>query len=86
MPKHLAVARFWFEGNAFSPLATTLASFHEREWTKGRAALDAARGTESELAAVVEFADAHPEWEVTVLRCCSANPGGPIDDDAFAAI
>lgn len=86
MPKHLAVARFWFEGNAFSPLATTLASFCEREWTEGGVALDAARGTESELAAVVEFAEAHPEWEVTVLRCCSANPGGPIDDDAFAAI
>ncbi|MDH5287359.1 MAG: M81 family metallopeptidase [Betaproteobacteria bacterium] len=84
--KRLAVARFWFEGNAFSPLQTTLASFREREWTSGRAALGAARGTESELAAVAEFADAHPKWEVTVLRCCSANPGGPIDDDAYAAI
>ena len=82
----LAVARFWFEGNAFSPVPTTLASFREREWSSGRAALEAARGTESELAAVAQFADAHPEWEVTVLRCCSANPGGPIDDDAFAAI
>ena len=86
MKQRLAVARFWFEGNAFSPVETTLASFRAREWTSGRAALKAARGTESELAAVAEFADAHPEWDVSVLRCCSANPGGPIDDDAFAAI
>ena len=82
----LAVARFWFEGNAFSPVPTTLASFHAREWTSGAAALDAARGTESELAAVAAFADEHPEWDVTVLRCCSANPGGPIDDVTFATI
>jgi microcystin degradation protein MlrC len=86
MTRHLAVARFWFEGNAFSPVATTLASFHEREWASGDDALARARGTESELAAVAEFADARPNWDVTVLRCCSANPGGPIDDEAFAAI
>jgi microcystin degradation protein MlrC len=82
----LAVARFWFEGNAFSPMPTPLASFREREWSSGRAALEPARGTESELAAVAEFADAHPDWQVKFLRCCSANPAGPIDDDAFAAI
>jgi hypothetical protein len=44
--KRLAVARFWFEGNAFSPVLTTLASFHVREWTSGTAELDTARGTE----------------------------------------
>lgn len=82
----LAVARFWFEGNAFSPLATTQAEFRAREWTQGPGALAAARGTESELAAVAALADAHPEWQVSVLRCCSANPGGPIDDATFAAI
>lgn len=86
MKRRLAVARFWFEGNAFSPVATTLASFLAREWTCGAEALAAARGTESELAAVVAFADDHPDWDVTVLRCCAANPGGPIDDAAFDAI
>jgi microcystin degradation protein MlrC len=84
--RRLAVARFWFEGNAFCPLPTTLASFATREWTAGREALDAARGTESELAAVADFADARPDWDVAMLRCCSANPGGPIDDDVFARI
>ena len=86
MRKRLAVARFWFEGNAFSPVATTLASFRAREWASGPEALEGALGTESELAAVAEFAAAHPDWDVTVLRCCSANPGGPIDDEALAAI
>jgi microcystin degradation protein MlrC len=86
MTRRLAVARFWFEGNAFSPLPTTLASFRAREWAHGTQALDAARGTESELAAVAAFADDNPDWKVSVLRCCSANPGGPIDDDAFAGI
>ncbi|HEX6944762.1 MAG TPA: M81 family metallopeptidase [Casimicrobiaceae bacterium] len=86
MRRRLAVARFWFEGNAFSPVPTTLASFQAREWTSGRAALDAARGTESELAAVAEFGESHPDWDVTVLRCCSANPGGPIAAAAFAAL
>jgi microcystin degradation protein MlrC len=86
MRKRLAVARFWFEGNAFSPVATTLASFRAREWAEGPDALERAIGTESELAAVAEFAAATGDWDVTVLRCCSANPGGPIDDDAFAAI
>lgn len=86
MKRRLAVARFWFEGNAFSPVATTLASFRAREWTRGADALAAARDSESELAAVAAFAGRHADWDVTVLRCCSANPGGPIDDDAFGAI
>jgi microcystin degradation protein MlrC len=85
--KHrLAVARFWFEGNSFSPRPTTMACFAQREWTCGSAALDAARGTATELAAVAAFAEEHPDWDVTVLRCCSANPGGPIEAPVFAAI
>lgn len=86
MAKRLAVARFWFQGNAFSPLATSLESFQRREWSKGNAALDAAAGTDTELAAVAEFAASRPDWEVTVLRCASANPSGPIAEPVFAAI
>jgi len=44
MTKKLAVARFWFEGNAFAPLPTDLAAFQGREWAKGEAALAGARG------------------------------------------
>jgi microcystin degradation protein MlrC len=86
MTKKLAVARFWFEGNAFSPLATDAAAFQGREWAKGDAALAAARGAAIELAAVAEFADARPDWAVTVLRCASANPGGPIEDTVFEGL
>ena len=84
MPRTLAVARLWFEGNAFSPTPTGLAAFEAREWSKGEAALSAARGTATELAAVADFADAHPQWSVEVLRCAAAMPGGPIEDALFA--
>jgi microcystin degradation protein MlrC len=84
--KKLAVFRLWFEGNAFSPVPTGRAAFEGREWAKGEAALAAARGTATELAAVAEFAATRPEWEVTVLRCASANPGGPIDDAVFETL
>lgn len=86
MPRRLAVARFWFAGNAFSPAPTTLESFRQCEWASGAEALERARGTETELAAVAEFATSRPDWEVSVLRCASANPGGPIEEPAFQAI
>ncbi len=86
MTKKLAVFRLWFEGNAFSPRATGRAEFEAREWTKGAAALAAARGTGTELAAVADFAATRSEWEVTFLRCASANPGGPIEDALFDAV
>jgi microcystin degradation protein MlrC len=81
----LAVARLWFEGNAYSPLPTGRAEFAAREWHAGADALAAARGTATELAAVCDFADAHPDWRVEVLRCTSATPGGPIVDMFFEA-
>ena len=84
--KKLAVARFWFQGNAFSPLPTTLESFQMRQWQQGAEALAAARGTDTELAAVGEFADAHADWEVTVLRCAAALPAGPLDEALFGRI
>jgi len=84
--KKLAVFRLWFEGNAFGPVPTGRAEFEAREWAKGAAALAAARGTATELAAVAAFAADRPDWDVTVLRCASANPGGPIEDALFDAL
>lgn len=83
--RRLAVARFWYEGNAFSPLPCRQADFERREWAAGESALDAARGTATELGAVAAFAEDRPDWQVVVLRCASAVPGGPIDDAVFRA-
>ena len=81
--RRLAVARFWYEGNAFSPVPADMAAFERCEWRQGSAALAEARATATELAAVAGFADAHPGWEVVVLRCAAALPAGPIDDAVF---
>src|SRR5690606_18325764 len=78
--KRLAVARLWFEGNAFGPVPAGMPQFEQYEWQAGPAVLDAMRGTATELGAVARFADTHPEWEVVVLRCAAALPAGPIDE------
>jgi microcystin degradation protein MlrC len=82
--RRLAVARFWYEGNSFSPLLADRAAFERREWRRGQAALDAT-ARESELSAVVAFANRHPDWDVEVYRCASASPAGQIDDEVFAS-
>lgn len=83
--KRLAVARFWYEGNAFCPAPCAMADFERREWRKGDEALAAADGTATELGEVAEFARAHPDWDVVALRCASALPGGPIEDAVHRA-
>ncbi len=81
----LAVARLWFEGNAFSPLATGQAQFAAREWVRGPAALVAARDTATELAGVQDVLAHQPQWRAELLRSASANPGGPIEHALFEA-
>jgi microcystin degradation protein MlrC len=80
----LAVARFWYEGNSFSPALADRAAFERREWRRGQQALDHT-ARESELRAVIEFCDRFPDWDVEVFRCASASPAGQIDDEVFAA-
>jgi microcystin degradation protein MlrC len=82
--RRLAVARFWYEGNSFSPLLADRPAFERREWRRGQEALEAT-ARESELRAVIEFADQHPDWNVEVYRCASASPAGQIDDEVFQA-
>lgn len=84
--KRLAVARLWHEGNSFTPLPTVLADFERREWFEGHEGLARYRGTGTELGAVVAFAEAKPDWEITVLRCASAPPGGPVEDALYERI
>ena len=81
--KRLAVARFWYEGNAFAPLPADIEAFERCEWARGASALAAAHGTATELGAVAAFAQQHPQWEVVTLRCASALPAGPIDETVF---
>jgi microcystin degradation protein MlrC len=83
MPR-VAVARLWFEGNSFSPVVTGLEAFRSREWNVGELALERYRGTATELGAVSAFLEDRPGWTAKVLRCASAQPGGPMADDAFA--
>ncbi len=83
MPR-IAVARLWFEGNSFSPEPTPLAAFGGREWVEGEEALRRYRGTATELGAVAAWADSRPGWDITVLRCAAAQPGGPMTAEAFA--
>lgn len=80
----LAVARFWYEGNSFSPLLADRAAFERREWHRGEEALERT-ALESELRAVIEFRERYPDWDVSVFRCASASPAGQIDDEIFTA-
>ncbi len=83
MTRQLAVARLWYEANSFSPVIAERAAFARREWLSGAEALEAARGANTELAALHDFREARPDWQVTLLRCASASPAGPMDDDLF---
>lgn len=82
----LAVARLWHEGNSFSPVPTPLARFRAREWVEGDEALSFYRGTATEMGAVAAFADARTDWQVTVLLCAAAPPGGPVPHDDYLTI
>lgn len=84
--KRLAVARFWHEGNSFSPVETGLDAFRRREWTAGAEAAQLYRGTATEMGGVLAFADRRPEWQIAFLRCAAAPPAGPLRDDAYEQI
>lgn len=82
MPR-IAIARLWFEGNSFTPLPTGLDEFRSREWVAGEEALSRYAGTATELGGLGAFLAARPDWRAVVLRCTSAQPGGPMTAEAF---
>jgi microcystin degradation protein MlrC len=86
MPRKLAVARLWYEGNSFSPVIAGLPVFEAREFVSGPAAAAFYRGTATEIGAVTAFAEANPDWQVEYLLCAAAPPGGPMAREAFAEI
>ncbi len=81
----LAIARFWHEGNSFSPVPTDLKSF-AYEWYIGQEAPAIYRGTGTEIGGAVAFLEAHPEWHGTFLRLAGANPAGPLPRDTYETI
>ncbi|WP_144185693.1 M81 family metallopeptidase [Elioraea rosea] len=78
---HLAVARFWFEGNSFTPTPTTREAFASREWVSGTEAIARYRGTGTELGGLAGFLDANAGWTADVILSLSAQPGGPLTKD-----
>uniref|UniRef100_UPI001F32A687 M81 family metallopeptidase n=1 Tax=Falsiroseomonas oryziterrae TaxID=2911368 RepID=UPI001F32A687 len=84
MPR-IAVARLWFEGNSFTPGVTPLEAFHAREWLAGAEGLARVAGTATELGGLATFLADRPNWDATLIRATSAQPGGPMARDAFAA-
>lgn len=85
-PPRLAVARIWQEANSFNPVLATLEDFRLREWSRGPAALAEAAGTATELGGLERFLRDRPDWQVSVSRCTSAPPGGPVARAAHAAM
>jgi microcystin degradation protein MlrC len=83
MARSLAVARLWLEVNSFSPVPTVREDFAAKEWLRGPETLRTFAGTPTELGAVAAFAKANTGWDVHVLRCAAAEPGGPMDDGLF---
>ncbi len=84
MPQ-IAAARLWFEGNSFAPDPTPLSAFQGREWLAGPEALARYAGTATELGALAAFVAERPDWQLAMLRCAAAQPGGPMSDLAFDA-
>ncbi|MDX1402038.1 MAG: M81 family metallopeptidase [Kiloniellales bacterium] len=83
--KNIAVLRFWYEGNSFSPLTAGRAHFEAREWVSGLDARQFYKGKGVEVGAVVDFLEAHEDIEATYLRCAAAYPSGPLERGLFAA-
>lgn len=83
--KTVAILRFWYEGNSFSPVPARPADFARREWVSGQKARRFYKGKGVETGAVVDFLDDHPEIDATFLSCAAAYPAGPVEAGLFPA-
>ncbi len=84
--KHLAVIRFWYEGNTFSPIEASREVFKNREWVAGTEAKEFYRNTNVELAAVEKFIRDNPGIEAHYIFCAAAYPAGPMATGLFKEI
>ncbi|MEJ1995367.1 MAG: GNAT family N-acetyltransferase [Limibacillus sp.] len=81
----IALFRFWYEGNSFSPLPAREADFRSREWFSGKAAADFYRGKALEPGGAITAAERHGDVEILFLDCLAAYPAGPIEAGLFPA-
>ncbi len=81
--KHLAVIRFWYEGNSFSPVPVDAEMFRAREWVSGQDARVFYHGINVEIAAVEGFVETNPEIEAHYVFCAAAYPAGPMVPGLF---
>ncbi len=84
--KHLAIIRFWYEGNALSPVEAGKEAFKKREWVSGPEAGAFYRNTNVEVAAVEDFLLNHPDVEAHYVFCTAAYPAGPMETGLFREI
>ncbi|HJM91914.1 MAG TPA: M81 family metallopeptidase, partial [Alphaproteobacteria bacterium] len=77
--KKIAILRFWYEGNSFSPAPAMLADFQRREWLAGAEAATFYAGKGVETGAAVDFLQAHDDIEGHFLRCAAAYPAGEVE-------
>ena len=84
--KRIAIIRFWYEGNAFSPIAARRADFAAREWLAGKEALRFYEGTGLETGAAVEFLRNHSDVEGRFVFCAAAYPAGPMEAGLFGEV
>lgn len=81
----LAVARLWFCSNSFNPRRTRLEDLRRHEWTDGQAAFVHPRAPGSDIDGLAAFLSARPDWDVAMLRCAAAPPGGPLGGEVLTA-
>ncbi len=84
--KQIAIIRFWYECNAFSPIKATKEAFLKREWVIGSAAKEFYRNTNVEVAAVEDFIAGTSGIEAHYIFCAAAYPAGPIEEGLFNEI
>ena len=86
MSFRVAIARLWHEGNSFTPVATRLADFRQREWHTGAEVPEFYRGTRTEIGAAVDFFARNRALTPIYLRCAAAGPGGAVEEGDLQAL
>lgn len=85
MAKRVLIAGFKHETNTFSKLPTTIDSYRARGLHHGEAIRTAFAGTNTELAAFLDAAEANG-WDATLAIAADATPSGRLTRETFETI